>query len=201
MKLYYAPNTRAVRTAWLLNELGIDYELERYKLGDKAMRSPEYLAINPNGRVPTLDDGDVRITESGAIAEYILARYGNGRLVPEVSSPEFPMYLQWLHYAEGMIMAPINTWVVETILLPPDRRNEDNANRAMRLLNRLIKAVDIHMEGREFLAGDFTAADTMTGHACIMAEKFGADLSEMPHLKAYNERLQARPALQAAWDA
>ncbi|HCF75192.1 MAG TPA: glutathione S-transferase family protein, partial [Gammaproteobacteria bacterium] len=76
MKLYFAPNTRAERTAWLLNELGLDYELECYKLGDKAMRSPEYLAVNPNGRVPVLDDGDMRITESTAIAQYLVARYG-----------------------------------------------------------------------------------------------------------------------------
>ena len=71
MKLYFAPNTRAERTAWLLNELDLDYELERYRLGDKAMRSPEYLAVNPNGRVPVLDDGNVRITESTAIAQYL----------------------------------------------------------------------------------------------------------------------------------
>ena len=80
MKVYYAPNTRAVRTVWLLNELGLDYELERYKLGEKAMRSPEYLAVNPNGRVPTLDDGEVRMSESPAIAQYLVARYGDGSL-------------------------------------------------------------------------------------------------------------------------
>ena len=97
MKLYFAPSTRAERTAWLLNELGLDYELERYKLGDKAMRSPEYLAVNPNGRVPVLDDGNVRITESTAIAQYLVARYGEGRLAPRVDSPDFPVYLQWLH--------------------------------------------------------------------------------------------------------
>ena len=174
MKLYFAPNTRAERTAWLLNELGLDYELERYKLGDKAMRSPEFLAINPNGRVPVLDDNDVRITESTAIAQYLVARYGEGRLAPPIDSRDFPVYLQWLHYAEGMLMAPMGNYVVEAILLPPDRRSEVHANRALRLLGNLLKAVDAHLADRDYLAGGFTAADTVTGHACLISEQSAA---------------------------
>lgn len=201
MKVYYAPNTRAVRTVWLMNELGLDYELERFTLGEKAMRSPEYLAVNPNGRVPTLDDGEVRMSESTAIAQYLVARYGDGSLARSPESPEFPAYLQWLHYAEGMIMPPINAYVVETILLPPDRRSETHADRALRLLNRTLGPVEARLEGREYLLGSFSAADTVTGHACIMSEKFGVDFSDKPNLRAYNERLLARPALQAAWDA
>lgn len=201
MKVYYAPHSRAVRTVWLLNELGVDYRLERFRLGDRAMREPAYLAINPNGRVPTLEDGEVRVSESTAIAQYLVARYGEGRLAPDVWAPEFPVYLQWLHYGEGMTMPPINTIVVETILLPPDRRNPDNAARATRLLNRVLEPVEVHMADRDYLAGDFTAADTITGHACIMAGRLGADLETKPRLQAYAERLMARPALEAAWDA
>ena len=201
MKVYYAPHTRAVRTVWLLNELGLDYELERYKLGDKAMRSPEYLAVNPNGRVPVLDDGEVRMSESTAIAQYLVARHGDGALARSPDSPDFPAYLQWLHYGEGMIMPSINTIVVETVLLPPERRSQAHADRALRLLNRTLGPVETHLEGREYLAGAFSIADTITGHACIMAGKRGADLSDKPNLRAYNERLLARPALEAAWDA
>jgi glutathione S-transferase len=87
MKIYYAPNTRAVRIVWLFEELGLAYELERFKLGDAAMRTPDYLKLHPMGRVPTLQDGDVTIFESGAIIQYVLAKYGNGRLMPAVSSP------------------------------------------------------------------------------------------------------------------
>ena len=201
MKVYYAPDTRAVRTVWLLNELGLDYELERFKLGEKAMRSPDYLAVNPNGRVPTLDDGEVRMSESTAIAQYLVARYGDGSLGRAPDSPEFPAYLQWLHYAEGMIMPPINAYVVETILLPPERRSETHADRALRLLNRTLAPVEARLEGRDYLLESFSAADTITGHACIMSEKFGVDFSDKPNLAAYNERLLARPALKAAWDA
>jgi glutathione S-transferase len=199
MKIHFAPNTRAVRTVWLFEELGLPYELERYKLGDPAMRSAEYRKVHPMGRVPALQDGDVTIFESGAIVEYVLARYGNGRLMPEVSSPDFPAYLQWLHYAEGMIMPPVNTIVVETILLPPERRNQGNVDRATKLLGQMLSAVDQHLAGRAYLAGEFSGADIMTGHACTVAARLKADVSDKPNVAAYIARVNARPALQRAW--
>ncbi|MCB1340028.1 MAG: glutathione S-transferase family protein [Pseudooceanicola sp.] len=198
MKLYFAPNTRAVRIAWLLEELGLDYDLERMTLGDKAMRAPDYLAVNPMGRVPTLVDGEVTISESGAIVEYLLARHGKGRLVPAVETQDFAAYLQWLHFAEGMIMPQINVIMVETVFLPPERRNEVNVKRAMKLLNQMLGAVDAHMAGREFLAGDFSGADIMCGHAVIVSERLGADLSDKVNLPPYIARLSGRPALQKA---
>jgi glutathione S-transferase len=199
MKIHFAPNTRAVRIVWLFEELGLPYELVRYKLGDPAMRSAEYRKVHPMGRVPALQDGDVTIFESGAIVEYVLARYGNGRMVPKVSSPDFPAYLQWLHYAEGMIMPPVNTIVVETILLPPERRNQGNVDRATKLLGQMLSAVDQHMAGREYLAGEFSGADIMTGHACTVAARLKADVSDKPNVAAYIARVNARPALQKAW--
>jgi len=199
MKVHHAPNTRSVRVVWLLEELGLPYELREYKLGDPSMRTPDYLKVNPMGRGPTLEDGDVTIFESGAIVEYVLARHGEGRMRPAADSPEFPMYLQWLHYAEGMIMPPVNTIVVETILLPPERRNEVNVRRARKLLGRMLSAVDTYMNGREYLAGDFSGADIMTGHACTVARRLGADVSDKPRLEAYIERCNARTAMQRAW--
>jgi glutathione S-transferase len=199
MKIHFAPNTRAVRIVWLFEELGLPYELKRYKLGDPAMRSAEYRKVHPMGRVPALQDGNVTIFESGAIVEYVLARYGNGRLMPKVSSPDFPAYLQWLHYAEGMIMPPVNTIVVETILLPPERRNQGNVDRATKLLGQMLSAVDQHLAGREYLAGEFSGADIMTGHACTVAARLEADVSDKPNVAAYIARVNARPALQKAW--
>ena len=201
MKIYFAPNTRAVRIVWLMEELGLPYELVRFALGDPAMRAPDHLQRHPLGRVPVLEDGEVTLFESGAIVQYVLARHGGGRLVPEVTSAEFPAYLQWLHYAEGMIMPPVNTIVVETILLPPERRNAVNVDRARKLLTRMLEAVDRHMAGREYLAGAFSGADIMTGHACTVAARLGADIADKPNLAAYIERVNARPALQRAWAA
>ncbi len=160
------------------------------------MRSPEFLAINPNGRVPVLDDNDVRLTESTAIAQYLVARYGEGRFAPPIDAPDFPVYLKWLHYAEGMLMAPMGNYVVEAILLPPDRRSEVHAKRALKLLGNLLKTVDAHLADRDYLAGEFTAADTVTGHACVISEQIGSQLSELHNVTAYLERLKARPALQ-----
>jgi glutathione S-transferase len=201
VRIHFAPNTRAVRIVWLFEELGLPYELVRYKLGDPAMRTADYRKIHPMGRVPALQDGDVTIFESGAIVQYVLAIYGNGRLMPKPDSPHFPAYLQWLHYAEGMIMPPVNMIVVETILLPPDRRNPTNAERATRLLSQMLSAVDQHLAGRSYLAGEFSGADIMTGHACTVAARLKADISDKPNVAAYIERLNARPALQRAWAA
>lgn len=198
LKIHFAPDTRAVRIAWLCEELGLPYEIERYTLGDPKMRDPEYRKIHPLGRVPALEDDGVTVLESGAIVEYVLAKYGDGRLVPDVSSPDFGPYLQWLHYAEGMIMPQINILVVETIILPEERKNQVNVDRAMKLLNIMLGVVDRHMEGREFLAGAFSGADIMTGHACSVAARLGADVSDKPHAAAYIERINARPALQKA---
>ncbi len=199
MKLYHCPGSRSVRIVWLLEELGLPYDLESMPLGDPKMRTPEYLSVHPAGRVPALVDGDVTLFESGAIVEYLLARYGNGRMVPPVASEASAEYLQWLHYAEGMLMPPVNIIVVETILLPEDRRNQTNVDRAQKLLSRMLSAVEHGLEGREYLASEFSGADIMTGHACIVANRLGGDVSDKPNVAAYIDRLQARPALQKAW--
>ena len=199
MKIHHAPNSRSVRALWLFNELDLPYELEIYPLGDKSMRTPEYLKVHPLGRVPALEDGDLTIFESGAIVQYVLEKYGDGTMVPAPESIDYPVYLQWLHYAEGMIMPQVNIIVVETIFLPEERRNQTNVDRATKLLTRMLTAVDMHLQDRDFLAGEFSGADIMTGHACIVSARLGADISDKPNIAAYIDRLEARPALQKAW--
>ena len=198
MKLYFAPNSRAVRIAWLLEELGLEYELEKYTVGDRALRTPEYYKIHPMGRIPVLEDGGARIYESGAIVQYLLARHGNGKFVPDVNDPSFPEYLQWLHYAEGSIMGQVNILVVETILLPPEKRNDVNVNRALKLLRVALGNVNNRLQDREYLTGTFSGADIMTGHASFGAMKAGAEIDDYVHLNAYIDRLLKRPALEKA---
>ena len=198
MKLYFAPNSRAVRIAWLLEELGLEYEVEKYSVGDRALRTPEYYKIHPMGRIPVLEDGETRIYESGAIIQYLLARHGNGKFAPVVDDPSFPEYLQWLHYAEGSIMGQVNILVVETILLPPEKRNDVNVNRALKLLRVALGNVDQRLQDREYLTGTFSGADIMTGHACFGAMKAGAEIEDFKQLKAYIDRLLERPALKKA---
>lgn len=198
MLLCYAPQSRAVRAAWAMEELGIDYEVERYSVGDPNLRTPEFRAKNPNGRVPTLIDGDITLHESGAIVEYLLAKYSDGSLVPDVSTAEYPQYLQWFHYTEGMIMPQINNLVVETKLLPPEKSSEVHARRATKLLTQILAAVDAQMAGRDYIIGDFSGADLMIGHAVVMAGRLGADMSAYDNLRAYVDRIEARPAFQRA---
>ena len=201
MKIYYAPNTRAVRIVWLCKELGLDYQLYRFdSIADSRLREPDYLNLHPLGRVPCLLDDDVRIFESGAIIQYILARYGNGQLAPASGSEKFPAYLQWFHYAEGMLMPPVNTLVVETKILPREKSNPVNIARATKLLGRILAVVENGLGEKNYLVGDFSAADIMCGHACIVAGRLGEGTADMPAVSSYIERLQSRPALAASWD-
>ncbi|MDG1007986.1 MAG: glutathione S-transferase family protein [Alphaproteobacteria bacterium] len=199
LKLHFAPNSRAVRSLWLLEELGLEYELNRMDFHPKDLKSDAHRARHPLGRIPVLEDGDITLWESGAIAEYILERHKNGGLKPSSDAPNYPIYLQWFHYCEGMVMPPINTIVVQTILLPPERRDETALGQAQRLLARAVQPVEDDMVGKDYLAGEFTAADTMLGHAIMMSQRMGIVADGHPNLTAYIERLKARPALQKAF--
>lgn len=199
MKVHHIPRTRSVRVIWLLEELGLPYDVEKYELNPQSLRTEAYSKIHPMNRVPSIEDGDVTMFESGAIVQYILAKYGDGRLVPATDSPAFPKYLQWFHYCEGMLMPPVNTIVIQTILLPEERRDPAALAQARKLLTRMLNAVEGELQGQEYLAGEFSGADIMSGHACVVAERLGADISDKPNIAAYIARLKERPALQRAF--
>jgi glutathione S-transferase len=198
LKLHFAPNSRAGRIVWLLEELELPYEINKMAFHPKDLKSDEHRARHPLGRVPVLEDGDVSIYESGAIVEYVLERHKNGGLKPAVESAEYPGYLQWFHYCEGMVMPPVNTIVVQTVLLPPERRDETALSQAQRLLTKALAPVDAALEGSDYLIGDFSGADIMLGHACFMSNRLGCVPDEMVSLKAYVGRIEARPAFQTA---
>ena len=182
---------------WLLEEIGLPYELEVLEFSKEGLKSDEHRRRHPLGRVPVLEDGDVRIFESGAIIDYILERYDR-TLKPAAGSVEFPYYLQWFHYVEGMIMPPIKEIVVQKVLLPPEQRSEDVLNRALSLLGKVLAPVDKALEGKEYIVRNFTAADVMLGHACYMASLSVPDGEDMPNLEAYLARIVARPAFDHA---
>jgi glutathione S-transferase len=198
LKLHFAPNSRAGRIVWLLEELELPYEVNKMAFHPQDLKSDEHRARHPLGRIPVLDDGDVRIYESGAIVEYVLERHKNGGLKPAVDAAGYPEYLQWFHYCEGMVMPPVNTIVVQTVLLPPDRRDEKALGQAQRLLTKSLAPVDEALAGKDYLIGDFSAADIMLGHACFMSNRLGCVPDEMENLKGYVERIAARPAFQVA---
>ena len=103
LRLHFAPSSRAERVLWLLEELELAYELNSMPFHPKALKSDIHRKKHPLGRIPVLDDGEICIYESGAIIDYILEKHKNGGLKPPVDSPEYPYYLQWFHFCEGMI--------------------------------------------------------------------------------------------------
>ena len=198
LKLHFAPNSRAGRIVWLLEELELPYDINKMAFSPEDLKSEEHRARHPLGRVPVLDDEDVQICESGAIVEYVLERHKNGGMKPSVDSELYPQYLQWFHYCEGMVMPPVNTIVVQTVLLPPDRRDETALKQAQKLLGKALQPVNESLAGKDYLIGDFSGADIMLGHACFMSNRLGCVPDEMEHLKGYVGRVEARPAFQTA---
>ncbi len=198
LKVHFAPNSRAGRIIWLLEELSLPYEVNNMAFHPKDLKSDEHRKRHPLGRIPVLDDGEIRIYESGAIIEYVLERHKNGGLKPSVDDERYPEYLQWFHYCEGMVMPPINTIVVQTILLPPDRRDETVLGQAQRLLTKSLAPVNETLEGKDYLIGDFSAADLMLGHSCFMGNRMGCVPDEMVHLKQYVEKISNRKAFKTA---
>lgn len=198
LKVHFTPGTRAGRVIWLLEELELEYEVNIMPFTKEGLKSPEHRARHSLGRVPVLEDGDISIFESGAIIQYVLERHKNGGLKPESSSNNFPYYLQWFHYCEGMVMPPMNQIVVQTILLPPDRRDETVLNQAKNLLTKSLAPVNENLADKDYLIGDFSAADLMLGHSCFMANRMGCVSEEMQNIKDYVARINARPAFQKA---
>jgi len=198
LKLHFAPNSRAGRIVWLLEELELPYEINKMAFHPKDLKSDEHRQRHPLGRVPVLEDGDLMLFESGAIVEYVLERYKNGGLKPAVDAAEFPAYLQWFHYCEGMVMPPVNTIVVQTILLPPDRRDQTVLEQAQRLLGKAMAPIDKALAGKDYLIGDFSAADIMLGHASFMSNRMGCVSEELKNIKGWLARIEARPAFQTA---
>ncbi|MDA9660046.1 glutathione S-transferase family protein [Pseudomonadota bacterium] len=198
LKVHFVAGTRAGRVVWLLEELGLEYEVNIMPFTKEGLKSPEHRSRHALGRVPVLEDGDISIFESGAIIDYVLERHKNGGLKPSSDSSEFPLYLQWYHYCEGMVMPPMNQIVVQTILLPPDRRDEKVLNQAKSLLTKSLAPVNENLSDKDYLIGDFSAADLMLGHSCFMANRLGCVSEEMQNIKDYVARINTRAAFQKA---
>ena len=200
LTVHFAPNSRAGRIIWLLEELGLEYNVNKMSFSPQDLKSEEHRARHPLGRVPVLEDDEITIYESGAIIEYILERHKNGGLKPAVTNINYPRYLQWFHYTEGMVMPPINTIVVQTVLLPPERQDENILQQAKRLLVKTLYPVEKALEVGPYLIGEFSAADIMLGHACFMSNRLGCVTEDMPELKNYVNRIDGRVAFKKAFE-
>ena len=198
MTLHFCSNSRAQRVLWLLEELQLEYNLNKIKFHPSELKSDEHRKRHPLGRVPVLEDDEVTIYESGAIVEYLIARHSNGELKPEVSDPAFPNYLQWFHYCEGMIMPPMNTIVVHTLILPEERRNEEVLRQAKNLLTKALLPVNQLLEKNKYLIDKFSGVDFMLGHSLYMSNQLKCVPDEMTNIKNYLNLISEREAFQKA---
>ena len=196
--LHFSSNSRAQRVLWLLEELKLEYNLNKIKFHPSELKSDEHRKRHPLGRVPVLEDEEITIYESGAIVEYLIARHSNGELKPEVSNPAFPNYLQWFHYCEGMIMPPMNTIVVHTLILPEERRNEEVLRQAKNLLTKALLPVNQLLEKNKYLIDKFSGVDFMLGHSLYMSNKLKCVTDEMTNIKSYLNLISEREAFQKA---
>ena len=196
--LHYCSNSRAQRVLWLLEELKLSYNLNKIKFHPSELKSEEHRNRHPLGRIPVLEDDNITIYESGAIIEYLIARHSDGSLKPKVNEEKFPQYLQWFHYCEGMIMPPMNTIVVHTLILSKEKRNEEVLRQAKNLLSKALKPVNDLLSENEYLIGTFSGADFMLGHSLFMSNKLGCVTEEMDNIIRYVNLLNSRSAFTKA---
>ncbi len=194
LTVYGCANTRSSRVLWALEEAGAEYEYVAIDLRAGAGWKPEYLALNPSGKVPTLVDGGLVLTESAAICTYIGDRFPASRLTPPVGSPERAHYDQWCYFALSELEQPLWTLAKHLFALPERRRVPAVLDTARWEFAVAAKILALGLGQREFIVGDhFTAADILMAHTLTWASAFKLPL-EHDHLVTYTERLLARPA-------
>ena len=198
IRIYHAPGTRSIRVMWLCEELGLEYEVVAVDFSAEYRASPEWRRLNPVGKVPVLIDADLTMFESGAMLQYLLDRYGDGRLQPEAGTPEHAIYLQWCWFAESTFARPLGEIVNHRRALP-EAEQSDAAIAEMQERSRLcIQALDPVLADRPYLLGEtFSAADIMTGYSLMLATRLvpGGFPS---NVAAYWQRLCERPGYVAA---
>ena len=208
--VHHLADSRSQRVLWLLEELGLPYEVRRYERDPKTMLAPpELKAIHPLGKSPVVDDGDIRVAETGAIVDYLLDAHGQGRLKPAPGTAEARRFTYWLHYAEGSAMTPLLLKLVFSQL----------PKRAPGLMKPVVNAIaakaqsgfvdpqlkshvdywDAELGKSEWFAGDaFTAADIMMSFPVEAGATRAFRREDKPRLAAFLDRIHARPAYQRA---
>jgi glutathione S-transferase len=209
--VHHLNNSRSQRVLWLLEELGVPYEIQKYQRDAKTMLAPpELLKVHPLGKSPVITDDGVTVAESGAIIEYLLERYGAGRLEPEKGTPERLRFTYWLHFAEGSAMSPLLMKLVfdriETAPMPffarPIARGISRKVKTAMVepnLKRHLDYMERELTKSEWFAGDeFTAADIqMSFPVEASAQRAGLD-SSRPKLMTFLKKIHARPAFRRA---
>jgi glutathione S-transferase len=209
--VHHLNNSRSQRVLWLLEELGVAYEVKRYERDAKTMLAPAaLLAVHPLGKSPVIVDGTVTVAESGAIVEYLIDRYAAGRLIPPPGTPERLRYTYWLHYAEGSAMPPLllklifdrvansgAPWPISAVA----RRIAGTVQNGFigPQLKRHLDYLEAELAAYPWFAGaEFTAADVQMSFPLEAAASRAGLNASRPHLMGFLERIHARPAYKRA---
>jgi glutathione S-transferase len=193
--VHHLNQSRSQRILWLLEELEVPYEIKFYQRDATTnLAPPELEAVHPLGKSPVISDGDRVVAESGAITDYIVRHQGGGRLAPATGSAEHERYLEWLHYSEGSAMLPMMMHLYNL------RLGEAGAPLQPRIDSEMannLSFIEKSLEGRDYLLGDFTAADAQMSFVGEIGRAFGK-LGDYPNTDAWVARLHDRPAYKRA---
>lgn len=209
--VHHLNNSRSQRVLWLLEELGVPYEVKRYERDPKTMLAPASLrAVHPLGKSPVITEDDLTIAESGAIIEYLIERHGNGRLIPPASTPERLRYTYWLHFAEGSAMTPLLLALIFGKL--PEQPMPFFVRPIVRAISGKVREalvepqlrtqqafMESELEKSTWFAGKvFTAADIQMSFVVEASAARGGLDKDRPKLMAWLARIHARPAYKRA---
>ncbi len=194
LTLHHLNDSRSQRILWLLEELGMPYEMKRYQRdATTRLAPPELTAVHPLGKSPVITDGAIKIAESGAIVDYLIRTYGKGAMMPAMGTADYEAYNEWLHYSEGSAMLPL------MLNLYVSRLKEAGAPLHPRIDSEIanhLGYVDGVLKGREYFIGNsLTGADIQMSFVGEMAKVFNK-LEPLPNLGAWLARMHGRPAFQ-----
>lgn len=199
LKIHHLGHSQSERIVWLCEELGLPYDLVHYtRDATTRLSPPELKALHPLGAAPLIEDGSLLLAESAAIVEYIIAKHGGGRLKPGPEHADYAPFLYWFHFSNGNLMPVLGRMmVVNRAQLPADHPVQQNAQVR---LDRVLALVEARLGEVPYFAGqEFTAADVMSVFSLTTMRLFQPlDLAPYPNIRAYLQRIGARPAYQRA---
>ncbi len=196
--VHHLSTSRSERVVWLLEELGLEYQLDWFQREASGAAPSSMKEIHPIGKAPIITDGDTALAESGAIVEYIVRRHAGGRLGVEPQSPDYARYAYWMHFAEGSLMSLMLIALVLSRV--PEAKDSPVKARITNRMTQMLAFVDGELAGRSYFVGDvFTAADVMMLFPFTTMRRYlEYDLAPYPNVQAYLARIELRPAYRKA---
>lgn len=201
LTVFHVPGSRSMRSVWLLHELGVAFTVKELPFDLKVLRAPEYLAVSPLGRVPAIQHGELKLIESGAIAQYLTWRFPEKNLGRAPGDPEWPQWVQWIHFAETIAVHGASQVQQQVFIRPEDRSPVVKDLESKRLV-KCYEVIDRALGEQDFLLpGGFSAADVGVGYSLHLGRGFTPMPEHLIRVRSYYDRLAARRAFQAATES